>query len=385
MPRPIRATISAQALQANYRFAKTKSVGAEVFAVLKANAYGHGVERVGLALRETADAFAVLDLNEAITLRRLGCYQPILMLEGVFSAEDLWVVIQYQLEIVVATPSQLAMIEAVSHHLPTDNPLKCTVKVRSAMNRLGFSVEEASTVWERLVRCPATIPSRWMAHFANADHLPPININRADISDAAKVAIHDTAMDNEMCLTIQAMTTLQNRYPAPLSLANSAAILRFPSSHCQATRLGIMLYGGSPIGEVDGAIFGLKSVMCLSSEVIALQDINTGEAVGYGSRFVAKSKSRIAVVACGYADGYPRHAVDGTPVWIDGKIYPLAGRVSMDMLTVDVSNAQHINIGAPVELWGEHVSADTVAHHASTISYQLFCHLAPRVEVSCIA
>lgn len=356
MPRPITATLDSSALLHNYQVAKKCAPNSQVLAVLKANAYGHGIEFAGMTLLNTADGFAVLDFNEAIILRRLGFNGRILMLEGVFAAEDLQVCAQYSLDIVVATAHHLQILVDCANYLST--PIKCNVKVRSQINRLGFSVEEALSVWAKLLTIANVQPIEWMIHFANADLVG----NKSDV---------DFGLD--------IIQTLCAKFPANVSASNSAAILQHPRAHFNTVRAGIMLYGSSPTSLITADSFGLKPVMSLTSEVLAVFPLKSGQSLGYGSIYTATKDIKVAVVACGYADGYPRHIKNGAPVWIS-QICPLIGRVSMDMVMVDVTNLQQVLIGNSVELWGLNIMADCVASWADTISYQLFCNITNRVN-----
>lgn len=375
MPRPIKAHLFPDAIRHNYRQAQAlmrqSNPDGKVWAVLKANAYGHGIEVVGLALRDHADGFAVLELAEAIALRRMGCTQPILLLEGLFSPEDFLVVRQFNLEIVIATDHHMAMLEKylpafIGDESATENkpPTLATIKINTGMNRLGFSLENAEKHWQTLQQWEKSFGGikahQWMSHFANADVISP-------------------AQNATLMNTMHELAALIAKHPAPLCVANSAGLMFHPNTHAQGARAGIMLYGASPSVAYDAKDCDLQCAMSLTSEVIALQTIQAGESVGYGSRFMAKETMTIAVIACGYADGYPRHARDGTPVWVAGIECPLVGRVSMDMLTVDVSKIPAITVGAQVELFGDHLSVDRVAAFADTIAYEILCAISPRV------
>lgn len=352
MPRPIRATVHPAALTHNLDVARSHAPRARVWAVVKANAYGHGIERVLPSLR-TADGFALLDLSEAVRVRRHGWKGPILLLEGMFEAGDLDTVLGERLSTVVHRDEQIDWLAGV----PAAAALDVYFKFNTGMNRLGFKDEAVIPAIRRLEAMPGVRSVTLMSHFANAD--------RPDGSDAALAILNAT------------VKAVGDGYK--VSAANSAATFSLPASHRDWVRAGVMLYGGSPFGGPDGPSLGLEATMSLRSEIIAVQTLKAGETVGYGSSFTAPNAMRIGVVACGYADGYPRHARDGTPVWVDGVICPLAGRISMDMLTVDLTSAPHAQIGSPVELWGREVSVDTVARHASTIGYELMCAVAPRV------
>ena len=355
MPRPIRATLSAGALAHNLRVARTHAGRARVWAVIKANAYGHGLERAARALG-AADGFAVLDFAEAERLRRAGVTKPILMLEGVFATGDVALLTEYALTPVIHHPRQIELLGALR------SPLDVYFKVNSGMNRLGFTAANLHAGYRALRAHPQVSTITLMTHFADAD-------------GAAGVSAQ-----------LERFVSLTKSFAGPRSLANSAALARFPATHADWVRPGIMLYGCSPFGhmsaELRAAALGLKPVMTLGSEIIATQELARGEGVGYGLAYRAEREMRIGVVACGYADGYPRHASAGTPVLVNGRRTRIVGRVSMDMITVDLSDLPEAGIGAPVTLWGEGLSADEVAAAAGTLSYQLLCALAPRVPVA---
>lgn len=354
MPRPILAHINTHALIHNYQLAKKRAPHSWVWAVLKANAYGHGIDWVGLALAPIADGFAVLELEEAITLRQLGAKQPILLLEGVFSPEDILVARSYQLSMAITTTEQAEMV--FKSTWGEERAIDCWIKINTSMNRLGVNFEEAERIYQRIQGISSLRFAGWMTHFANADNNP-----------------------EEIKETLARFAPLCQKYPAPCSFANSAAIWQFPQTHREMVRQGIMLYGATPFAEISAKDMGLMPVMSLRSQVIALRSINSGQAVGYGSRYVANCPQTLAVVACGYADGYPRIAKDGTPIGVNGVECPLAGRVSMDMITVDVSKIQQPYIGMAVELWGAKIPVDKVAQNAQTVGYELLCALSRRV------
>ena len=350
MPRPIRATISARAIAHNLELARRHAAGAKVWAVIKANAYGHGVERAARAARG-ADGFAVLDFEEAARLRRAGFTQPILMLEGMFEPGDVALVAEHRLTPVIHRREQLEMLRAASA------PLEVYLKVNSGMNRLGFAGDEVAQAYQALAQHPQVKSITLMTHFAEAD-------------GATGVAAQ-----------LERFAGLTKSFRRPRSLANSAALLRFPEARGDWVRPGIMLYGCSPFADQSAAALGLRPAMTLASAIIATQELRPGEGVGYGLAYKAERPLRIGVVACGYADGYPRHAPNGTPVLVNGRRTRIVGRVSMDMITVDLTELPHAGIGAPVTLWGEGLSADEVAAAAGTLSYELLCALAPRVPV----
>ena len=357
MPRPIRATISAGALAHNLTVAKRHAAGAKVWAVVKANAYGHGVERAARALAD-ADGFAVLDFQEAVRLRVAGVTKPILMLEGFFKAVDVGQLHKYQLTPVIHNPEQLEILK----HTRLDGEIDAYLKVNSGMNRLGFNAESLRPAYNALRMHPQVKSLTMMSHFADADGPSGIQAQLGWFNDLTKPF------------------EVKQR-----SLANSAALLRFPEARGDWVRPGIMLYGCSPFADQSAEQLGLKPVMTLTSELIATHHLQAGERVGYGFGYTAAGEMTIGIVACGYADGYPRHAPSGTPVLVNGKRARTVGRVSMDMIAVDVSDVPGVHIGAPVTLWGEGLSADEVGAAAGTLSYELLCKLTARVPVAEVA
>lgn len=356
MPRPIEARIDRDALLHNYLLARSRCPCSRAWAVVKANAYGHGLLTAADALAETADGFALLDLAEAVALREAGIRQPILLLEGFFTADDLELVAEHRLSLVVHRLDQLQLLRRVG--LPLRVPVY--VKFNTGMNRLGFRPEALAALREELAANPAVSEVTLMTHFADADGGQGIDWQ------------------------LRRFREMAGEWRGPVSLANSAAILRYPQAGRDWTRPGIMLYGGSPFADESAEALGLRPVMTLSSQIIGVQTIAAGETVGYGCSFRAERETRVGVVACGYADGYPRHAPTGTPVLVGGRRTRTLGRVSMDMLAVDLSDLREAGIGTPVTLWGEGLAADEVAMAAGTISYELFCALAKRVPVKVV-
>jgi alanine racemase len=356
MPRPIRATISSGALAHNLsiarRHAGSDSGGAKVWAVIKANAYGHGLERAARALAG-ADGFAVLDFEEAARLRGAGVAQPILMLEGIFQRLDVPLVSRYSLTPVVHSTVQVETLLAGD----LAGPIDVYLKVNSGMNRLGFTPENLGAAYQALKEHARIRSVTLMTHFADAD-------------GASGVAAQ-----------LDWFREMTKSFDAPRSLANSAALLRFPEARGDWVRPGIMLYGCSPFADRSAESLGLRPVMTLTSEIIAMQQLRAGERVGYGFGYQASGDLRIGIVACGYADGYPRHAPAGTPVLVNGKRARIVGRVSMDMITVDLSDIPEAGIGSPVTLWGEGLSADEVGAASATLSYELLCKVTPRVPI----
>ncbi|HKI65414.1 MAG TPA: alanine racemase [Burkholderiales bacterium] len=353
MPRPIRASISLGALAHNLSVARARAGSAKIWAVIKANAYGHGLRRAAQAFAG-ADGYALLDFEEAIRLRLAGIDKPILLLEGFFNAQDLALVCQYQLTPVVHSAAQIEMLART----PLAAPIDAYLKVNSGMNRLGFTLDSVHLAWNALEANPQVRGVTLMTHFADADGASGVE---------AQLAWY-----NEMVAPFAG---------APRSLANSAALLRFPETRADWVRPGIMLYGCSPFADRSAIELELEPAMTLRSEVIAVQRLHPGERVGYGFTYEAAGEMTLGVTACGYADGYPRHAPSGTPVLVGGVRTRTVGLVSMDMICVDLSAIPDAGIGAPVTLWGEGLSADEVAASAGTLSYELLCALAPRVPV----
>ncbi|MEW5562106.1 catabolic alanine racemase DadX [Enterobacter asburiae] len=353
MSRPITASLDLQALRQNLAVVRTAAPDSRVWSVVKANAYGHGIDRIWSALSDT-DGFAMLNLEEAVLLRERGWKGPILMLEGFFHAEDLPLYDQYRLTTTVHSNWQLKALQNAKLNAPLD----VYVKVNSGMNRLGFTPDKVYTVWQQLRAMRNVSDMTLMSHFADAE-------NPEGIVEALEKV--ELAAEGLNC---------------PRSLSNSAATLWHPEAHYDWVRPGIVLYGASPSGKwQDIANSGLKPVMTLSSEIIAVQNLKSGDTVGYGRLYTAQQEQRIGIVACGYADGYPRIAPDGTPVLVDGIRTGTVGRVSMDMLAVDLTPCPQAGIGTPVELWGKEIKIDDVAERCGTVGYELMCALAQRVPV----
>lgn len=350
MSRPIHATLSPAALRHNYALAKMAAAHAKVLAVTKADAYGHGFERVTRALPQ-ADGFATLEIDNAAALRNRGFEGTILLLEGFFEPAELRTVQSADLAAVVHSEEQVRMIEADK---PT-RPIDLWLKLNTGMNRLGFPVQQARKWLERLERTAVAKSITLMTHFANADA--------------------PEGVEEEMRLFNEATRGIA----LPRSLANSAAIFAHPDSHADIVRQGITLYGASPFTDRLATSLGVRPAMTLSSEIIAVQELKPGDRVGYGGAWVCETPMRIGVVACGYADGYPRHAPSGTPVLVGGGRTKTVGRVSMDMLTVDLRPVPHAGVGTTVVLWGEGIPVDEVAMAAGTVGYELLCAVAPRV------
>ena len=350
--RPIQARISIGAMAHNLRVARSHAGGARVCAVVKANAYGHGLSRARRALA-AADGFAVLTLEEAANLRLMGVEQPIVLLEGLFGADEIATCAELDLWPVLHHAAQLDWLQ----QQPPARPIQVFLKFDSGMHRLGFPLAEHAAIVARTKSLAGVAGITLMTHFAQAD-------------ETAGVAWQLRPFLDEM-----------SAYGLPWSSANSAALLRYPETLGAWVRPGLMLYGASPFADVPAAQLGLRPAMTLQSEVISVQSLRLGEGVGYGQLFRADRPMRVGVVACGYADGYPRHALTGTPVLVEGRVSRTLGRVSMDMMCVDLSVCPDAGVGSPVVLWGEGLPVDTVAAAAGTSSYELLCALAARVPV----
>ncbi|QHE83668.1 alanine racemase [Hydrogenophaga sp. BPS33] len=367
MPRPILATVHPDALRHNLQRARDAAPDAKVWAVVKANAYGHGIERCFDALR-AADGFALLDLAEAERLRALDWRGPIHLLEGVFEPRDLELCSRLHLWHTVHCTEQIDWLAAHK----TQVPHRVFLKLNSGMNRLGFKSAAFRSAWARLNALPQVEEISLITHFSDAD--------------GARGIAHQVAAFEEATADLQ----------GERSLCNSAALLRFAGQALGGSqnlaadwvREGIALYGGAPDHpEKRAADWGLQPAMTLSSRIIGLQSLQAGDTVGYGSTFTADAEMRVGVVACGYADGYPRHAPTGTPVMVEGMRTRLIGRVSMDMLMVDLTDLPACGMGSEVVLWGRSSSGavlpiDEVAYAAGTISYELMCAVAARVPFS---
>ncbi len=353
MSRPLQAFISLPALRHNYGVAKGTASRSKVLAVVKADGYGHGVERVARAL-PGADGFATLELDGAVRLRESGFKGTILLLEGFFEPDEIEVMSRHGLSTALHSAEQLSMLIA---HKPK-KPLDVWFKINTGMNRLGFPLASVRACLEKLGASGVASSVTLMTHFANADG--PEGVEEA----------------------MRRFDSVTHGYSFPRSLANSAAIFAHPVSHGDTARLGIGLYGATPFADRSAESLGLRPAMTVTSRLIAIQDLAVGDTVGYGSQFRAERPMRIGVVACGYADGYPRHAPSGTPILVGSSRTRTAGRVSMDMITVDLGPSPEAGVGTPVVLWGEGLPVDEVAMAAGTVGYELLCAVAPRVVMT---
>ncbi len=356
MTRATRAVIDLAALQHNLRMAQQAAGKAKVMAIIKANAYGHGLLPIANALTH-ADAFGVATLDEAIQLRSAGIRKPITLLEGFTQQDDVAVIAEQELDVVIHQPLQITLLE---HH--RGKPIMLWLKIDTGMHRLGFNPADVAVNYEQLCRISSVQqPIRWFTHLANAD-------DRADPYTVGQLALFQT--------TVQAMT---KNATTITSVANSAGILAWPESHGDWVRPGIMLYGVSPFIDSSAVTHDLKPVMTLHSALMAINQRRKGESIGYSGCYVCPEDMSVGVVAIGYGDGYPRHAKAGTPVLVNGQRVPLIGRVSMDMIMVDLRSQPQAKIGDPVILWGQGLAVEEIARHADTIGYQLLCGVTTRV------
>lgn len=346
--RPARALIDLQALRENYRLAR-ELTDARALAVIKADAYGHGAVRCARALAEVADGFAVACIEEALQLREAGLKAPILLLEGFFDAAELPLIADHNFWCVAHSLWQVDAIEQAS----LQTPITVWLKMDSGMHRVGVHPADYAMAYQRLLASGKVAKVVLMSHFSSADEL-------------------DNPRSAEQ---VAQFTQASEGLAAEVSLRNSPAVLGWPQVPSDWVRPGIMLYGASPFEQPHPNADRLKPVMTLESRVICVRELSEGEPIGYGQSFVTDRPMRIGIVAMGYADGYPRHAPTGTPVMVAGKRSRLLGRVSMDMLCVDLTDVPEATVGSPVELWGREVLASEVASWAQTIPYQLFCNL----------
>ncbi|MES2909461.1 MAG: alanine racemase [Pseudomonadota bacterium] len=352
-------TLNPHALTQNLAVLRAHHPRSQVIAMVKADAYGHGVAAIAPLLQDQTDALGVAFLDEALALRAMGINCPIAVLEGVFSATELAAARGADLQLAVHSPEQMALLQTA----PMGPSISVWLKLNTGMNRLGFRPAEALAIWRQLKGLSVVGRISLMTHFSRADEL---SSNQTELQWGRFTAVRDAL-------------SLQQGGPLITSVANSAAILAWPQTQSDWMRPGIALYGSSPFADQSAQSFGLQPVMTLHSRVIAVHELQAGDEVGYGATWVADAPTRIAVVAIGYGDGYPRHARNGTPVLVNGQRCALAGRVSMDMITVDLG-AVPAQPGDAVVLWGDGLPADEVAQAAGTISYELFCRLTPRVR-----
>ena len=352
--RPARALIDLQALRHNYQLAR-EVTGAKALAVIKADAYGHGAVQCARALEAEADGFAVACIEEALELRAAGIRATVLLLDGFFEADELPLIVENDLWCVVHSLWQLDAVEQAA----LSKPIHVWLKLDSGMHRVGLHPSDYQAAYQRLQASANVSKIVLMSHFARADEL-------GSVRSVEQVAVF---------LGARAALT------AEISLRNSPSVLGWPRVPSDWVRPGLMLYGTTPFEEPQAVAARLQPVMTLESKVICVRELPAGEPVGYGAKFITSKPMRIGVVAMGYADGYPRQAPTGTPVLVDGVRSQLLGRVSMDMLCIDLTDVPHAGLGSTVELWGKNILASEVAAQADTIPYQIFCNLkrVPRV------
>ncbi len=354
MTRAAEARIKLSALQSNLQRVKSLAPQSRVMAIIKANGYGHGMLRVAHSL-VSADAFGVACLEEALSLRDAGVTQPILLLEGFYDVPQLELISRHELAIVVHQAFQVDMLEKT----PIPNPVHVWLKIDTGMHRLGFAPRQVQQVYQRLQTCRNVArPLRLMSHFAESDD------RSADITRSQFDSFNDTVAE----------------FQGERSIANSAAIIAFPQSHVDWVRPGIMLYGISPFTDTTGKDEGLQTVMTLTSRLIALNYFKKGDRIGYGGVWTCPEDMPVGVIAIGYGDGYPRGVSSDTPVLINGQRLPIVGRVSMDMITVDLRNMPDARAGDIVTLWGDGLPVEEIARRAGTIPYELVCRVTQRVR-----
>jgi len=354
--RAAEASIDLQALQYNLQRVRESAKNSRIISVIKANGYGHGLLRVASAL-SSSDAFAVAKIEEVLTLREAAFTQPILLLEGFSDAEELALLAQHDIDVVVHHQYQIDLLEQTSLH----SKINVWLKIDTGMHRLGISLDDVSVNYKRLQACDNVAADiAVMTHFANADDH------------------HDPRTSAQLKRFNSAIAEIN----APRSLANSAAILKYSESHAEWVRPGIMLYGVSPFIKGLAAEENLKPVMTLSSKLIAINHYKKGNALGYGGSWRCPDDMPVGVVAIGYGDGYPRAARAGTPVLINDQRVPLIGRVSMDMICVDLRSQPFAVIGDRAVLWGEGLPVEEIAECAHTIPYELLCRVTERVRIT---
>ncbi|MBL4866363.1 MAG: alanine racemase [Pseudomonadales bacterium] len=353
MSRDTCAYINVGALRHNLSRVRHFAPNQKIWAVIKADGYGHGLLNVASALND-AEGFGVAHLDEAMELRDSGILHPLLILEGAWDSQELTKAVRRRFQLVVHQWEQIEMLE----NTQLSDPVMIWLKIDTGMNRLGIAMDDFNKAYQRLQNCKQVRCVNLMTHFSCADNLDnPSTLKQIE-------SFNDTVGD----------------LPGCRSMANSAGILGWTDSLADWVRPGIALFGGCPIQGKMPSDFGLKPVMTLQSKLIAIQNVKVGESVGYGAKWTAQEPTRVGVVAIGYGDGYPRHAVDGTPVLIRGYLAPIVGLDSMDMITINLNNVEHAKTGDPVTLWGDGLAAEIVAEKCDTISYELFCKITSRVK-----
>ncbi len=355
MTRPTKITIDLAALRHNLQRVRQLAPTSSILAMVKSNAYGHGLNRIANALYDV-DALGVACSEEGLLLRAAGVKNKIILMEGLFFPDELAVAIANQFTLVLHHVAQIDMLEQSS----LLDAISVWLKIDTGMHRLGFNPPDVDDIYRRLMQCNAVKkPIGLMTHFADADSMDRTSTQRQ----------------------IDLFNTITHSLEGERSLANSAAIIAWPAAHADWVRPGIMLYGVSPFDARNGAEYQLKPVMALTSELIAIHPLTKGARVGYGGTWVAPEDMCVGVVAVGYGDGYPRHAQNGTPLLVNGCSCPLVGRVSMDMITVDLRKQPYAKVGDTVLLWGPGLPVETIAKHSGTTGYELLTRITQRVHV----
>lgn len=345
-----------EAVRHNLAQAKRYAPNNKIMAVIKANGYGHGITRVAKAL-EQADGLAVARVDEGVRLRKAGFSQPITVLQGFVCVDELQLMLQHQLDAVIHTPQQISLLQ---QQTGLQAALSVWLKMDTGMNRLGFKGGDFNAAYRQLLNCPLVKqPINLITHFANADDL----------------------LDDKTRRQIDLFNDAVQGYPGQRSIANSAGIIGWPNVVSDWVRPGLMLYGCSPFAGKTGADFGLRPVMSLHSRLIAVKNVAAGETVGYSGTWQCAVDTRLGVVSIGYGDGYHRHTKTGAPVLVNKQRVPLIGRVSMDMITVDLNSQPAAQPGDPVTLWGDGLPVEEIARHADTIPYTLLCGVTQRVQI----
>lgn len=353
---PAYIELDISALHHNVTKVRELAADTQLMAVIKANAYGHGLITVANYLAEQVDAFAVARIDEAISLREAGVQTRILLLQGFSRLDELELLQRYQLESVIHTESQVDLLKVAD----IETPITVWLKIDTGMNRLGLHPDQFAVVLKRLQRCKSVQTEiNFMTHFSNADD----------------------RQDNKTSRQLQLFNSTTKSYPGAKTSANSAAIIAWPETHQNWVRPGLMLYGASPLLKQSAEQLDLQPVMGLYSRLIAIKSVKVGESVGYGGTWLAEKESSLGIISIGYGDGYPRYAKQGTPVLINNQRVPLVGRVSMDMILVDLTGHTDIKTGDQVLLWGDDLPVEEIAKCAGTIPYTLLCGITQRVQV----
>lgn len=358
--RNTRAVLNPHALLHNVSIVKQHAPVSKIIAMLKANAYGHGVMQIAeiLMKAQCIDAIGVAILEEALTLREHYPTVPIVVFQGVHDQEELQYASEQQLQLVIHTPEQVALLQRTV----VKKPVSVWLKINTGMNRLGINPQQAAILWQQLQQCESVAkPLRCMSHFANAN------------------IIDDPRTQQQLTYFEKTLAGFDSAQPIECSLAKSAAILRISTTHRDWVRPGVMLYGASPVANTTASDYHLQAVMTLHADIIAIQQCQAGDQIGYDGTWECPQAMRVGIVAIGYGDGYPRHVPSGTPVLINGRRAQIIGRVSMDMLAVDLREHPECHIKTPVILWGDGLPVEEIATYANTTAYELLTQVSARV------